>query len=248
MKKTSFSIFFAAYFLVFFACSSKDIIQKTPEQLDLQKAKSYQKAARYDLALERYETIKNKYPLSSEAIEAELEIAETYYLQGSYVESLAYFKSFQDLHPNHSKVDFASFKIAMSHYKQIPSTIDRDLTTAAQAVEAFDHFSASHPKSSYAKQASEKRRECLMKLAEKELYVANFYLQRKKYSSAMGRLKFLLQKYPNLGFDEKALFHLGLCYYYLKEKSLARQTLIKFLKQFPKSEYAAKANAILKDI
>ncbi|MBI3018263.1 MAG: outer membrane protein assembly factor BamD, partial [Deltaproteobacteria bacterium] len=75
-------------------CAYKELNKQKAETLDLQRAKDFQKAGRYDLAIEKFEAIKNKYPLSPEAIEAELEIAESYYLQGSYVESLAYFQSF----------------------------------------------------------------------------------------------------------------------------------------------------------
>ena len=199
--------------LLLFGCSSKDLANKTAEQIDLQKAKDFQKAGRYDLALERFETIKNKYPLSPEATEAELEIAETYYLQGSYVEALASFQSFKDLHPTHNRVDFAAFRVGMGHYQQLPDTIDRDLTVASKAVDAFNDFLGFYPKSTYVSEAREKQKECLIKLGDKEYYIGYFYFKRKLYSSAIGRFKIILQKYRNLGLDEKTLFHLGMCYY-----------------------------------
>ncbi len=238
----------ACILIVFSACTSKDLEKKSPEQIDLHRAREFQKAGRYDLALERYETIKNKYPLSPEAVEAELEIAETYYLQGSYVESLAYFQSFRDLHPNHAKVDMAAFRIGMSYYNQLPSTIERDLTTATKAVDAFDDFLSSYPKSGYVPQAKEKKNECLGQLAEKEFYIGEFYFKREKYQSALGRFQTVLKKYRGIGLDEKVLYHIGMCYFHLNKKTDAKETFQSLLKQFPKSKFTEPVNEMLKKI
>ncbi len=226
-------------------CTFKEVVPKKAETLDFQRAKDFQKASRYDLAIEKFEAIKNKYPLTPEAIEAELEIAESYYLQGSYVESLAYFQSFHDLHPNYKKVDFASFRVGMSYYKQIPSTIDRDLSAASKAIEAFDEFLDRYPRSSYVPEAQAKKQDCRLKLAQKEYYIGDFYYRQKQYQSAAGRFEIILKKYEGLGLEEKVLFQLGMCYYYLNEKAEAKKMLSEFIKQFPNSKEAAEANAVL---
>ena len=227
-------------------CASTELAKQKPEILDLQRAKDFQKAGRYDLAIEKFEAIKNRYPLSPEAVEAELEIAESYYLQASYVESLAYFQSFRDLHPNHKKADFASFRVSMSYYKQIPPTIDRDLSAATKAIEAFDEFLDRYPQSQYMSQAQEKRQDSLSQLARKEYYIGDFYYRQKQYSSAVGRFKIILKKYKGLGLDEKVLFQLGMCYYYLNEKTEAKKMLTEFVKQFPSSKQVPEANVVLK--
>ena len=227
-------------------CAFQELNKQKAETLDLQRAKDFQKAGRYDLAIEKFEAIKNKYPLSPEAIEAELEIAESYYLQGSYVESLAYFQSFHDLHPNYKKVDFASFRVGMSYYKQIPSTIDRDLSAANKTIEAFNEFLDRYPRSSYVTEAKAKKQDCFSKLAQKEYYIGDFYYRQKQYSSAAGRFKTILKKYSGLSLEEKVLFQLGMCYYYLNEKAEAKKMLSEFVKQFPNSKQVSEANAVLK--
>ena len=226
-------------------CASKELNQKKVETIDLQRAKDFQKAGRYDLAIEKFEAIKNKYPLTPEAIEAELEIAESYYLQGSYVESLAYFQSFHDLHPNYKRVDFASFRVGMSYYKQIPSTIDRDLSAATKTMEAFNEFLDRYPRSSYVPEAQAKKQDSLLKLAQKEYYIGDFYYRQKHYQSAAGRFQTILKKYKGLGLEEKVLFQLGMCYYHLNEKAEAKKMLLDFVKQFPSSKQVSEANAVL---
>ena len=228
-------------------CSSKNV-GLNPGQIDLKKAKEYQEAGRYELAIENYTNIKNKYPLSPEAVEAELELSETYYLQGSYVEARAGFEAFRDLHPRHEKADFALFRIAMSHYKETPSTIDRDLQPAFDAISAFDTFLKTYPKSSHVKEAQEKREDCRKKLAEKELYIANFYFKMKQYEAAAGRFRTILKKYRGVDFEEKALFHLAMCYHELKDKKSEKETLDLFLKEFPNSTFTTQAKSMLKDL
>lgn len=250
MKKTSIFIYLIFGWMIWTitACSTSDTTKTAPEQIDLKKAKSFQDAGRYDLALEKFEMIKNKYPLTAEATEAELQIAETYYLQGSYVEALAYFQSFQNLHPHHRKIDWVTFRIAMCHYQQIPSTIDRDLTPATKAVEAFSEFLATYPKSSYAKEALDHKKNCLKRLSEKEFYIANFYFDRKKYQAALGRFQNILKQYPQAGLEEKVLFKMGACYYYLQDKKKAKEFLLKFIHRYPKSSDVSSANALLKKL
>ncbi|OGQ17667.1 MAG: hypothetical protein A3B70_08075 [Deltaproteobacteria bacterium RIFCSPHIGHO2_02_FULL_40_11] len=227
-----------------FGCAGGDV-KKTQEKIDLEVAMDFQKAGRYDLALERFQSIRNKYPLSPEAVEAELQIAETYYLAENYIEALAYFKTFRDLHPSHKQVDFAAYRIALCNYKQIPPTIDRDLTPAQKALETFQEFLDEFPHSKYAKEIKEKQKSANQQLAEKEMYIAEFYLKRKKYQAAAGRLEEILKKYRNLGFDEKALYYQGLCYYHMDKKNQATRVLNSFLSRFPESQFAGQAKELL---
>lgn len=234
--------------LFILSCASKKAEVISPEQIDLRRGKEFQEAGRYELAIEQFSQIKNKYPLSPVATEAELELAETLFLQGSYLEAQAAFDTFRDLHPTHSKVDFASFMIGMSYFNQIPATIDRDLTPATEAIKALDEFIENYPTSTHISEAEQKKELCRKKLAEKELYIADFYLKREQYRAAERRLKIVLRQYRNLGFDEKALFQLGFCYYQLSNKDKAKRVLTRLREKFPKSPFSDDAKKILKDL
>ena len=219
------------------SCASTDSKNNTPEKIDLQKAKDFQQAGRYELAIEYYSNVKNKYPLSPEAVEAELELAETYYLQGSHVEARVAFEAFIDLHPMHEKVDFADYRIAMSYYKQLPSTIDRDVTPAVLGIKEIDRFLETYPKSQYVQELKEKKLECQKKLAEKERYIANYYFKQEAYRAAAGRYRTILKKHRNLGFDEEALHRLSICYSELKLKKKAKKVIQMFIKHYPHSPH-----------
>ena len=98
----------------------------------------------------------------------------------------------------------------MCHFTQV-STIDRDQSHTYQARGEFDRLLKKFPRSVYANRARRKLRECYIYLAEYELYVGHFYYKMKKYRTAMGRYRYLLENYPDLGQYKDALEYMSKC-------------------------------------
>lgn len=184
-------------------CSSSEKTASTPEGL-LAIAKEYEADDRYEEAIRRYQEVRSKFPYSPQALEAELAVADVYYKQESYPESQTAYQSFRDLHPKHPKSAYVHFRIAMSLYLQMPETIDRDMSLAPETILAFNDVLKKYPESEFLKEAQEKRSELVRKMAEKELYVADFYFKRRTFDSALSRYEFVIKEYPGIGFDEKA--------------------------------------------
>ncbi len=236
------SLFISVLFCsVFFSgCASEEKNLTTAEGA-YKYAKEFDDAERYDLALQKYADVKNKFPYSNLATEAELAIAEVHYKRESFAEAQVAFQNFRDLHPKNPKIDYVVYKIAMSYYSQLPDTFDRDLSLGNDAIYHFDEIIKSYPHSEYVKEAKEKRDETFQKLAEKELYIADFYFKQEKYSAALRRFESTLQKYSGLGFDPRA--HLGAA---RSAKKLDNNTKQKYhskllLSKFPNSDEADKA-------
>jgi outer membrane protein assembly factor BamD len=191
---------------IFLGCATEEKNLSTAEG-SYKYAKELDDAERFELALTKYADVKNKFPYSNLATEAELAIAEVHYKRESFAEAQISFQNFRDLHPRHPKIDYVIYKIAMSYYMQLPDTFDRDLSLGNDAIYHFDELIKSYPHSEYVKEAREKRAETFEKLTEKELYVADFYFKQKKYSAALRRYESTIKKYTSLGFDPRA--HLG---------------------------------------
>ena len=94
----------------------------------------------------------------------------------------------------------------MSFFNQLPSTIDRDLSVAKRAIYYFDLVTDKYTDSDYAPKAAEKRTEARKMLAQKDLYIADFYFKRKNYSSALGRYEETLKNFSGLGLDDRTLY------------------------------------------
>ena len=207
LSQILFLFFLPPLFLVFFSgCASEEKNLSTADG-SFKYAKEFDDAERYDMALTKYADVKNKFPYSNLAIEAEIAIAEVHYKRESFAEAQVSFQNFRDMHPKHPKIDYIIYKIAMSYYSQLPETFDRDLSTGNDAIYHFDELIKSYPHSEYLKDAKEKRDDVYQKLTEKELYVADFYFKQKKYAAALRRFEATLKKYSGLGFDPRA--HLG---------------------------------------
>lgn len=193
------------------SCASDDDKDGDPEFL-MKKAREYDKDERYEEALRRYNDVKNKFPYNKIATEAELAIADVYYKQESYIEAQGAYQVFRELHPKHPKVDYVVYRIGLSYFKQLPETIDRDLSVANQAIKSFDEFLRLYPQSEFVKEAKEQRVQALKMLGEKELYIGDFYKKKEKCLSATGRYQNLLKLYSGLGFDDKANKGLKACH------------------------------------
>lgn len=168
-------------------------------------AKEYENADRYQIAIQRYMDVKNKFPYSSFAPLAELAIADVHYKSEDYVEAQVAYQNFREFHPKHPKVDYVIFRSGMSYYMQLPDSIDRDLSLANDAIYAFNELLKKYPLSEYAPQAEDYRRKAFVMLAEKELYIADFYFKQKIYDSALARYESAYSKFAGFGLDPRAL-------------------------------------------
>ena len=200
-------VFLSLVILFSFGCASEEKNLNTPEGM-FAHAKEFDDAERYDLAIQKYSDVRNKFPYSQLATDAELAVADVYYKKESYSEAQLSYQNYRDLHPKHPRIDYVIYKTAMSYFMQLPDSIDRDLSSGADAIYHFNEVIKLFPKSEYAKEALANRNDTFRRLAEKELYIADFYLKNESYSSALRRYEGLLKKYSGQGLDARA--HLGI--------------------------------------
>lgn len=240
-------LFAVVFALVMVRCSSK---QATKEDADsiYQEAEEAYKDEKYLIAIEKYRDIKNRFPYSARATDAELRIADAYFAQESYIEAESAYEIFKELHPTHPKADYVQYRIGLSFFNQIPDNATRDLTAAYRCIEAFQVLIDKYPSSEYVAKAKESIVEAKKRLAEFENYVADFYYRRRHYLSASYRYSALLQEYSNLGYDEEALFRLGQSYYNIRMYNNAKDALHRLMQQFPNSEYKSQSQDLLNEL
>ena len=85
------------------------------------------------------------------------------------------------------------------------------------------------------------------RLAERELYIAEFYYNNKKYKGALARLRDILKTYPDSGLADKTLFMIGESYGKLGESALAHDAYNTLIKNHPLSPLAADARDKLRE-
>src|SRR3989304_2473904 len=120
---------------------------------------------RYSRAIDRLQRVKAEFPFSPQLTEAELKLAEAYYLNRQYPEAIAAFKEFQTLHPTNENIPFAIYPLGLAHFDQFTST-DRDQKMTEIARGYFETVVRNHPNSSYTEKAKEKLAKCIQYLPE----------------------------------------------------------------------------------
>ncbi len=240
---------FYLIFLLFFinqGCSNTPVKESNSVQKAYQEAEELYQSGRSDEAINKFREIKNKFPHTKWALNAELAIADIYFEKENFLDAQHSYLLFKEFHPKHSKTPYVTFQLAMSYFKQLPSSVGRDLSSAQKAIPYFDQILRLYPHSQYIKKSKEKKRAALKMLAAKEFYIAQFYFKQKKWLSALNRYDGLLREHSLLGFNAKSLKGASLAAAHLGKK----QKSLRFWKQlktsFPKSNEALSTESELK--
>src|SRR5688572_13815405 len=184
------------------ALSKEDAFARGEEQFGRRK---WQRARTYFTHV--YENFPND-PLGRRSL---LRIADTYYEQGdavNLVEAQYKYRDFINRYPTSEQADYAMLRIAMCSYKQMEKP-DRDQQKTREAVEKFDDMLKTFPKSALRAEAEGKRQEALDRLARHEHIVARYYIKRGSFTSALQRLNFLVDTYPNYSDRAGVFYDLG---------------------------------------
>jgi outer membrane protein assembly factor BamD len=127
----------------------------------------------------------------------------------------------------------------------MPKAIDRDQSTLDQASDNLATVFRNYPQSPYAKLAQEKYDGIRSRQAKKNMYIGKFYYKYGQYIAAIPRFLTVLQDFPELGFDEDALYRLAISYHKLGETEKAQGAAQLMQEKFPNS---SKTKSIVKKI
>lgn len=237
------SLTFVAHFalLAGTGCSSTAKIDTSTAEGAFKQAEELEKDERYEEAVARYTDVKNKFPYNKLAVAAELKIADVQYKREAYIEAQSAYQLFKEFHPKHPQADYVTFRLAMSYFNQLPSSIDRDLSVADKAILNFDEVLNTYSTSQYAEEARKHRGEALKMLAQKELYIANFYAKREKFDSAIKRYEGILKNYPSVGLDPEALYGAARSAFKMGEKERGQEYINTLNSKYPDTDEARRA-------
>ncbi len=186
-------------------CATPRPTGKTEAEKLYKEAESLVKVGRYILATEKLNRIRSKYPYSYYATFAELLGADVLFKQENYAEAAAAYIVFKDFHPRHKKVDYVTWKIGESFYRQLPDTHDRDLSSAFEAIKHFKELLRVFPQSEYAKNATSRIEDCKEMLRSKEQYIADFYYKTGVYDAARFRYENIISEFKEPGIRAHAM-------------------------------------------
>ena len=133
----------------------------------------------------------------------------------------------------------------MSYYDQMkPVEQDQGITT--KAMEAFKTLVREYPESRYAADALAKIDICSGRLAQKELWVASYYITQGNPAAARQRLENVIKNYPRSLVIPEALYRLGEVYTGDGRAQEAQETFRRLATEFSYTEWGRRAAQRLK--
>lgn len=201
----------------------------------------------YETIFKLLKEVQLRYTYSPYATLAELRTADAYFDKGEYETAAIEYLEFLKRHPGHKEAAYATYRLALSFYKQIKSP-DRDPTFTRESLKWFLVFLEEYPDSPLVPDAEVRIRKCRDRLAKREIIIGNFYNKRKNYKAAAYRYNVVVTEYVGAKRYDEALYLLGRAYAKSDQYELARITLNRLLVEYPDQKYSGKASSLLNDI
>jgi len=213
-------IFILSFFCL--SCSKKNIEQSQIKEtnLELEMIEAYKEGVkelkRGDvlLAAKKFNEAEILYPQSNVAPRSALMAAYSYYSQSYYGDSIAELDRFLRVYPNHKDIVYAEYLLGLCYYEQIVDE-KKDLETIQNSKKIFLNIIKKYPNSDFALDSEFKLDLINDVLAGKEMYVARYYVDRKKWIAAINRFKEVIDNYETTIYVEEALHRLVEIYYIL---------------------------------
>jgi outer membrane protein assembly factor BamD len=190
--------------------------EKSPEELMSEGTSAFEDGD-YTKAATAFKDLKDRYPYSTLAVQAELGLADALFRKNEFEAALEAYREFETLHPKNKSIPYVIYQQGMCHFVRM-NPIDRDQTSTRDALKEFERLQREFPTDPFSLMAQRRIRRCLINLAEYELYVGHFYFKTGRYQAALRRFEYLITHYPDYGQYEEALAYMARC----KEK-LAEQ-------------------------
>ena len=213
---------FISILLIFlFTACSKEPIKKSiikEKSLDAQVLEAYKegKAALEEgdvlFAAKKFNEAEILFPQSEWAPKSALMAAYSYYIQDYYSDSIAELERFIKIYSNHNDLDYAYYLLAICYYEQIVDE-KKDLQSIIKSKETFEILITKYPNSEYSMDANFKMDLINDILASKDMYVGRYYVDKKKWISAINRFRSVVDNYERSIYTEEALYRLVEIYY-----------------------------------
>ena len=190
------------------------------KEIDLQMVDAYQEGLQaLDegdalTAAKKFSEAELLFPQSEWAPRSALMAAYSYFADEYFNDAIYEIERFLKVYPKHPRTDYAYYLLAITYYNKIADET-KDLESITKSKNYFEYIIKNYPNTDYAVDSSFKLELINEVLASKEMYLARYYFERKKWIPAINRFKFVVEKYDNTIFIEEALHRLVEIHYRL---------------------------------
>jgi outer membrane protein assembly factor BamD len=179
-----------------------------------EEAQSAIQASEFETAVKHLESLEARYPFDPYAKQAQLEIAYAYYKYDELDQATSAIERFERLHPRDAHLDYVYYLKGLINFNRGQGLLDawfprepsrHDPAVLEQAFNDFSTLVKRYPDSQYAGDAYQRMIYLRNQMAEKEILIAEFYIERESWLSAANRAKAVIQRYPRTIWTKRAL-------------------------------------------
>jgi len=210
---------FPLILLVLVGCSTSGKSQLTngrglTARMLYEKSKDNIKSHNYKSAISKLESLDSRFPFGAYAEQSQLDLIYAYFQNRDSASAISQADRFIRQHPRHAFVDYAyymkgliNFTAEIGFFQEALSSklSERDASTARQSFKDFAVLLKKFPNSKYANDARKRMLYLRDRLAQYEIFVARYYMERKAYLAAVRRAKYVLEHYPRSNQNAQAL-------------------------------------------
>jgi outer membrane protein assembly factor BamD len=234
-----------AFILALGACSSaEEDFGDTDEQQIYDIGVRAVEIGNWDRAIAAFQQIEAAFPFGRYAAQSQLELIYAYYKNGEAEAARAAADRFIRLYPDNPSLDYVYYMKGMAFYTEDSPILSRWLPTdlakrdPGKARESFADFAQLlqlFPNSEYAPDARARMIYLRNLLAQYEIYVSEFYIERQAYLAALTRARYVIENYQGAPQVPRAFEIVTEMYLRMGLNDLANQTLAVLKQNYPDS-------------
>jgi outer membrane protein assembly factor BamD len=186
------------------ACASDDEFAASTEEYIYNEAVDALRNNAFSVAIANFQQLEALFPFGQYAAQAQIELVYAYFRAGEAESARAAADRFIRLYPDDENIDYAYYMKGLAFYTEDASILGRFLPTdpskrdPGNARESFTDFAqlvTRFPNSPYAADARARMIYLRNLLADYEVHVAEFYIERQAFLSALNRAKYIVENY-----------------------------------------------------
>ena len=207
-------------------------------------------AKKWAVAREYFKRVVETYTTSQYRPDAKLGVGDTYLGEGgsaSHVLAINEFKEFLTFYPTNRRADYAQYKLALAHFKQMRAP-QRDQTETHNTIKELETLVERYPNSTLMPEAQARLREARDRLSKSDYLVGYFYYRQRWYPGSIDRFQAILKDDPEYRERDEVYFHLAESYVKIKRQAQALPYYERLVAEFQESEYLAAARKRITEI
>jgi outer membrane protein assembly factor BamD len=201
-------------------------------------------------AREYFRRLVDTYPQSTYRPDAKLGIGDAFFGEDridSNILAANEYREFLTFFPLHAKADYAQFRLAMSHARQVLAP-QRDQTATKEALREVERFIASYPNSALMPEVQTLRRDLRDRLGDYEYRVGVLYARQDWARGAMLRFQYILDTYPDYTRMDRVYYQIAELFFKAAQNDVALEWYQKLVTEYPQSEHLEDAQKRIAEI